>query len=501
MISHEGAIYPSMWERSAPYLAEYIGVFILTMTFSFNYSHSMRESDVWGANSNAMMVMALTYALMHVSGANLNPSVSIVLTLTGRHSPWVVLRLCFAQLLGAASAAIVQSQFSTQPVEFGALKGHTVCAAAFVELIYTAMLCFVYLNCVASVRNNPVAAQNGFAGLAVGFCFVAGAYAARSVSRTVMNSAIALGLGLVGLHNHQKDFWFNGVVFFFADLAGAFVGAGLYRVVRPEEMNTSFSVVRADRKSDRDSAKVAAEFIGTFYLIITKALNRLGSTGVGPEAWSVAAAMVSMVYSLRGVSGGYFNPAVTIAAVASGRSACSWRVAIFYIAAQVLAAVAASSVFAAMSGGQRFQHRPTMEVSSNFKFFCEGTFTGLLAYVVLAMAVDPGLPAPAREDKALGPPRLNNIAGFAYGACHTAGGFSIGHITGSLMNPAIVVSFTGIDIFRGHLSGNELLYIIYQVVGALVGAGFFMVTHVRLYRKDEHCLDDAKGEARQGTAA
>jgi len=497
-LTHEGAIYPSLWETSAPYLMEFFGVGVLTMTFMYNYS--VNKDPVYTSTSNGLMVMALTYALSHVSGANLNPSVTISLLLTGRYTPRVAMKLCISQMMGAMAAATVRWQMSIVDVDIGPKAGHTFRAVIIVEILYTGMLCFVFLNCAASNKNNPVRNPNGFVGLAVGLCFIAGGYAASNISNTVMNSAIAVGLGFV---DSKNGFSWTGVAYFLADTIGAFIGTALFRIVRPDEDNVGVARRDAeDLRRDTDSAKLFAEFIGAFYVIFTKALNRIGSDGsdteIGPEAWSVAAALTAMVYSLRDVSGGYFNPAVTLSTSISGFGFCSLRVAFFYMVSQIFAAIAASSLFTAMNNGKGIPLTFGGGESVYAVMFAEGSFSFLITYVVLTMsipmasaAVGSGSEATAKTPlkAAVGmkpgrrQPGPSDVAGFAYGSCHTAGGYAIGAISGSLLNPAVVLSFTGVDLLKGQVQAQVMAYIVYQVVGSLLGLGAWVVTHAGLYRQ------------------
>merc|ERR1719422_1778701 len=62
---------------------------------------------------------------------------------------------------------------------------------------------------------------------------------------------------------------------------------------------------------------VFSEFLGTFMLVFTVGLNLVMKSPATP--WSAAAALMCMIYSLGDVSGGHFNPAVTLAITASGR--------------------------------------------------------------------------------------------------------------------------------------------------------------------------------------
>ena len=78
------------------------------------------------------------------------------------------------------------------------------------------------------------------------------------------------------------------------------MAAGLFRVVRPDEFGGSADYTLG--------TKLVSEFIGTFYLVLTVGLNVLGKSPA--PVWSIAAALMCMIYSLGSVSGANFNPAV-----------------------------------------------------------------------------------------------------------------------------------------------------------------------------------------------
>jgi aquaporin Z len=97
--------------------------------------------------------------------------------------------------------------------------------------------------------------------------------------------------------------------------------------------------------------KLAAEFIGTFWLVgavLGSATMAAGfpEVGLGWLGVSLAAglAVLGMAYAVGGISGGHFNPAVTLGLALAGRAA--WAELIPYWIAQVVGgAVAAAVVF------------------------------------------------------------------------------------------------------------------------------------------------------------
>src|SRR3990172_5462343 len=88
--------------------------------------------------------------------------------------------------------------------------------------------------------------------------------------------------------------------------------------------------------------KYTAEFIGTFFLVLTIGCTViLGSPGVIPPL-AIGAALMVMVFAAGHISGGHLNPAVTLAVCIRGR--CEAKDVVPYWGAQVLAGIAAALV-------------------------------------------------------------------------------------------------------------------------------------------------------------
>ena len=108
------------------------------------------------------------------------------------------------------------------------------------------------------------------------------------------------------------------------------------------------------------SRKYVVEFIGTFFLVFTIGMVAFGSPtrrrkGFAPLA--IGAALMVMIYAGGHISGGHYNPAVTLAVAIRGR--CPWRDVPFYMIAQVLGAIAAKSLIVAdRPKGQHPRPRP-----------------------------------------------------------------------------------------------------------------------------------------------
>ena len=91
-------------------------------------------------------------------------------------------------------------------------------------------------------------------------------------------------------------------------------------------------------------------------------------------------------------------------------------------------------------------------------------FTFVLCYVVLSVAVSAKTAAP-------------QFFGLAIGSCVTVGGFAIGGISGGSLNPAVSVGLATADTFNGGNFANCLIYTLFEMIGALMAAGVFEMTH------------------------
>jgi len=479
----ESSVFASRWEQFTPYIGEFWGTLAITATFLCNVDGAGTD-PAFKSLSQAFMVIGIVSATKHITGASLNPSVSLALALAGRQKLRTAGLLCIAQIAGGLTAASLCFKAGVaKELVLGPEKYHNWFQVGLLETLYACMLCLVYLNCAASTKNNPKGDQNGFIGMAVGCCYIASHNAAEKVCSTVSNSAIAIGLlvyGAGGIHIS------HGVGYFLYDLLGAFLAAGIYRVLRPKEF---VSLSRLHEENIQESAVLGSEFIGTFYIVLTQVSCKLSAgPDLGPQAWGTAAAVIAMVSALRDVSGAHFNPAVTLAVRCSGRlpaedittaDPTEVRYGVFYALAQVLAGVVAAMVAGIVHASQ--PRSSTMEAATAGQICVAEIFGAFfLCYVVLASSVS--FPVDGSRSK------QNNLAGIAYGSVILAVKLTVGNISGGMMNPASVVA----SIMVGAVSGRQslLVDVTYHVVAAVAAASSFLVTHAQLYAKDALDADE-----------
>merc|ERR1719401_2947740 len=200
---------------------------------------------------------------------------------------YCAIQLIAGLLAGLSYLALFGDAFNLAPS-----KGFDIASAGACELLYTFMLCFVVLNVAAAKETTP----NDYYGLAIGFVVVAGAYGAGTVSGGCFNPAVAFGIDVSSAYYGVK-YCFIYTVF---ELLGAAMAAGAFMVCRPEETDEN-----ADAPENYGTpAKLLSEFLGTYMLVLTVGLNVLGGSAAG--AFSIAAALMSMIFALGNCSGAHF---------------------------------------------------------------------------------------------------------------------------------------------------------------------------------------------------
>jgi aquaporin Z len=198
------------------------------------------------------------------------------------------------------------------------------------------------------------------------------------------------------------------------------------------------------------------EFIGTFFLVLTIGLAVLGGAPLAPIA--IGSVLMVMVYMGGHVSGGHYNPAVSLAAGLAGK--LEKRELLPYWLAQLAGAIAAALAVQAILG-QTFAPAPGPQASGVGVWLVEFLFTFALCLVVLSTATHP---------KTKG----NSFYGLAIGFTVAVGAIAGGPISGGAFNPAVGVGPTLIDAAVGGGTLEHLpLYIVATCLGGLVAAFVF----------------------------
>ena len=191
-----------------------------------------------------------------------------------------------------------------------------------------------------------------------------------------------------------------------------------------------------------------AEAIGTFFLFLT--IGLCVNHGVAEAPIAIGASLMIMVYAGGHISGGHFNPAVTLAAWLRG--ALPAKEVTPYWVAQFAGAVVAAFLTYKFSG-HPVQIAPDKNTTWLKGVVGEAVFTFALAYVVLNSAT-----AKATEG--------NSFFGLAIGSTVMVGAFAMGGTTGGAFNPAVGL---GSAIVERMISGTGTPLVWIYAVGPLAG--------------------------------
>ena len=170
-----------------------------------------------------LVIMVMVYATGHLSGAHINPAVTLAFTLS-RHFPARDAAVYVsAQLTGAAAGALLLlAVWPDQPGELGATVPSVGVGSAFVyELVLTAFLMFVIMAVATDTRAVGAAAA-----IAIGGTVGLDALFGGPVTGASMNPARSFGPALAA--GEWTDFW----VYVVGPVAGAALGAVGYQLVR-----------------------------------------------------------------------------------------------------------------------------------------------------------------------------------------------------------------------------------------------------------------------------
>jgi aquaporin Z len=196
--------------------------------------------------------------------------------------------------------------------------------------------------------------------------------------------------------------------------------------------------------------KYLVEAIGTFFLVFT-----VGSTVIRPGAGdfaplAIGAALMVMIFAGGHVSGGHFNPAVSLAVWMRGKLSTGDLLP-YWLAQLAAATVAAWAVHFFKSSGF-----PVIPLAIGWKaaLLAEFLFTFALAWVVLNTATAKGT-------------LDNSFYGLAIGATVMTGAFAVGSVSGGAFNPAVAV---GITLMGLQTWGNFWVFLVGNFGGAAVAA-------------------------------
>eukprot|EP00437_Effrenium_voratum_P010510 CAMPEP_0181425474 /NCGR_PEP_ID=MMETSP1110-20121109/15175_1 /TAXON_ID=174948 /ORGANISM="Symbiodinium sp., Strain CCMP421" /LENGTH=553 /DNA_ID=CAMNT_0023548657 /DNA_START=70 /DNA_END=1731 /DNA_ORIENTATION=- len=469
-------IWNAFLKGLAPLFAEAMGTFVLV--FCVGCAVTSPTPSPWAPVAIASVLTVMVYATSNISGGHLNPAVTFAMALLGKKSWSSVVSYWLFQFMGAFSAAAAYKIVCAPHLAVVApVPPFHAGYAIGTEMIYTGLLVFTVLSCAVSKRNNPPSDPNQFFGLAIGFAALAGGFACGHISGAALNPAVAVTLGLgSGKDPHWALTWFG------AELAGATMGAALFRMLRANEFASGEEAPEAEGEPPAPDYKLRclAEFVGTFVLVLTVGLNVV--SGSRATAYSAAAVLMCMICSVGDISGGHFNPAVTVAVLLSGREKILRPDAVRYVGAQLAAGALAGLVYAFYHLGSGVADKsiklvPGKGYDTTQAALAELITTGVLAYTVLTVAT-------VKDYK------TRDVAGLVIAFALTGGSFAVGSVSGGELNPSVVLGLVlgnAINPGKGGMGPvlNWMALLTCEFLGGMVASGVFRFTHRKEFMAPE----------------
>jgi aquaporin NIP len=173
-----------------------------------------------------LIIMVMVYATGHLSGAHINPAVTVAFTLTRHFAPRDAVAYVGAQLVGAVAGALVLlAVWPDQPAALGATVPSVGAGSALVyEIVLTAVLMFVIVAVATDTRAVGAAAA-----IAIGGTVGLDAIFGGPVTGASMNPARSFGPALAA--GEWQDFW----IYVAGPAIGAVLGAFAYQLIRGAE--------------------------------------------------------------------------------------------------------------------------------------------------------------------------------------------------------------------------------------------------------------------------
>jgi aquaporin Z len=198
--------------------------------------------------------------------------------------------------------------------------------------------------------------------------------------------------------------------------------------------------------------KLIVEAIGTFFLVLT-----IGMVVIEPGAGNLAplaigSVLMVMIYAGGHISGGHYNPAVTLGVMLRGKASGADLAG--YWAAQVVGGAVAAFAVRFLKGDVA---TTALVLDVPAALLAEFIFTFALVYVVLNTATARGTQG-------------NSNYGLAIGFTVLVGAYAVGGISGGAFNPAVAVGLLVLGLAD---FGNLGIYLVANLAGGAAAALLF----------------------------
>src|SRR5437868_183189 len=205
------------------WVAEFIGTFALvfcgTGAVIIDQQTNGGVTHVGVAITFGLIIMTMIYALGNISGAHINPAVTIAFTLSGRFSVKNMIPYIISQILGALLASLILKFLFPGSEDLGTTVPSGSDIQSFVlEFFLTFFLMLVIINVALGSKE-----QGMFAGIAIGGVIMLEAMFAGPITGASMNPARSLSPALVS--GHIQHLW----VYLIAPVLGASTAVPIWK--------------------------------------------------------------------------------------------------------------------------------------------------------------------------------------------------------------------------------------------------------------------------------
>ena len=202
------------------------------------------------------------------------------------------------------------------------------------------------------------------------------------------------------------------------------------------------------------------EFLGTFFLVLI--------IGLTENPVAIGLGLAVLVYMGAHISGAHYNPAVTLAMYINDK--IDIKESGKYIVSQLAGSVIAVFLFSKLGQNSFSVVSKTTDIQSFF--VAEILFTFLLVFVILNVALSESL-------------KGNQFYGLAIGLTVTAGAFSVGDISGAVLNPAVsfgpsLMSFIDPQVIGDNVSSSD--FFVYFLITGITGSVLASYLYKKIFK-------------------
>ncbi len=206
--------------------------------------------------------------------------------------------------------------------------------------------------------------------------------------------------------------------------------------------------------------KYITEIIGTFFLVLI--------IGLTANPIAIGLGLAVLVYMGAHISGAHYNPAVTLAMYINDQ--IDIKESGKYVASQLIGSVVAVFTLVELGEDSFSVVSKTTEIRSFF--VAEILFTFLLVFVILNVALNKDL-------------KGNQFYGLAIGLTVTAGAFSVGDISGAVLNPAVsfgpsIMSFIDPQVIGDNVSSSD--FFVYFLITGITGSVLASYLYKKIFK-------------------